>query len=54
MFCQALLMAGVPRSNTWEQLAANGCAVIACYIIARFSWNYFEGPLLRHGQKYKY
>jgi peptidoglycan/LPS O-acetylase OafA/YrhL len=54
MFCQTLLTVVLRRAHVWEQLLANGGAVIVCYAIARVSWSYFENPLLQQGHKYKY
>jgi peptidoglycan/LPS O-acetylase OafA/YrhL len=52
--CQALLRIGVRHVESWQTVLANVPAALAVFLIARFSWSYFEHPLLRRGHAYRY
>ena len=55
LLCQVLLAAVLNnRVSSWEGIAGNGLAAVLTYAIARFSWTYFEHPMLKRGHAFKY
>jgi len=55
LLCQALIAAALKNHvGSLEGIAGNGLAAVLSYAIARFSWTYFEHPLLNKGHAFRY
>ena len=52
--CQALLRAGARNVDSWQTVLANVLATLIVFLIAKFSWTYFEHPLLHRGHSHHY
>jgi peptidoglycan/LPS O-acetylase OafA/YrhL len=55
LMCQVFIAAALNNHvRSWEGIAGNGLAAVLSYAIARFSWTYFEHPLLKKGHAFEY
>jgi peptidoglycan/LPS O-acetylase OafA/YrhL len=52
--CQGSLQAGARHIESWQTVLVNVPAALIVFFIARFSWTYFEHPLLSRGHSHHY
>ena len=53
-FARNLLGAASPSNSVARQLAVSGAAVAITFLLASFSWIYFEKPLVQRGHRLRY
>jgi peptidoglycan/LPS O-acetylase OafA/YrhL len=52
--CHALFLHSIPSIDSWQGVIVTIVAAALTWAIAKFSWKYFEGPLMRRGHRYVY
>ncbi len=54
LICHELFFGTSPRFISWSTAGVTVLATLLTYALAKLSWTYFERPLLRRGQAYKF
>jgi peptidoglycan/LPS O-acetylase OafA/YrhL len=54
LICHEVLLGTSPRFLGWSTAGVTAFAALLTYGLAKLSWAFFERPLLRRGQAYKF
>jgi len=54
LFCHRILLHTLPNATTGRVAAVSLFAASITYAIAKLSWKFLEGPLLRRGRAFSY